>query len=137
MSRFAGVLILLVLAACAPAAAPTLDPNAEAIAKQFFDEMRTGADLDADTHLAHELKNPTTEAQIAGFRPLIPAEPYKSVTLQTWDAKTDSTGTTTRLTEVYDYGNHTLVAQTALFRSPGGVDPVIVGFNLKPGDGGG
>jgi hypothetical protein len=136
MSRFAGFLILLSLAACKPAA-PTLDPNAEAIAKQFFDEVRTGADLDADTHLAHELKNPTTEDQLAQFRPLIPAEPYRSVTLQSWDAKTDTTGTTTRLTEVYDYGDHTLVAQTALFRSPGGVDPVIVGFNLKPGDGGG
>ena len=136
MSRFAGVLVVLSLAACKPAP-PTLDPNAEPIAKAFFDEVRTGADLGADIHLAHELKNPTTEDEIAQLRPLIPAEPYRSVTLQSWDAKTDSTGTTTRLTEVYDYGDHTLIAQTALFRSPGGVDPVIVGFNLKPGDSGG
>jgi hypothetical protein len=135
MSRFAGVLLLLSLAAC-QRAPQTLDPNAEAIAKQFFDEVRTGADLDADTHLAHELKNPTTEAQIAGFRSLIPTEPYRSVMLKTWDAKTDGTGTTTRLTEVYDYGDHTLVVHTALFRSPGGTEPVIVGF-LPGSDNGG
>ena len=42
--------------------------------------------------------------------------------------------TTTKLTDVYDYGDHVLIAQTALFKSPGGVDPVIVGFNLREGD---
>jgi hypothetical protein len=135
MPRFAGVLVVLSLAAC-KAAPPTLDPNAEPIARQFFDEVRAGGDLETDTHLAHELKNATTEDQIAQLRPLIPTEPYRSVTLQSWDAKTDGTGTTTRLTEVYDYGDHKLIAQTALFRSPGGVDPVIVGFNVKPDDAG-
>jgi hypothetical protein len=141
MSRFAGVLIVLGLVAC-KAAAPTqtLDPNADPIARQFFEEIRAGGDLDADPHLAHELKNPTTEDQIAQFRALIPAEPYRSVELRTFDVKTDSTGVTTKLMDVYNYGDHVLVAQTALFKSPGGVDPVIVGFNLRvgdPGDAGG
>jgi hypothetical protein len=39
--------------------------------------------------------------------------------------------------DVYNYGDHTLVVQTALFKSPGGVDPVIVGFDVRPGDTGG
>ena len=136
MSRFAGVLVMLSLAACKPAA-PTLDPTADAIARQFFDEVRTGADLEGDPHLAHELKNPTTEDQIAQFRALIPAEPYRSVELRSSDTTTDSTGVTTKLMDIYNYGDHTLVVQTALFKSPGGVDPVIVGFKVSPGDDGG
>src|SRR6516164_2757053 len=71
MARIAPGLLVLVLAACQPAAA-TLDPSAEPIARQFFDEVRTGADLDASPHLAHELKNPTTEAEVAQFRSVIP-----------------------------------------------------------------
>ena len=136
MSRFAGVLVVLSLAACKPAA-PALDPTADAIARQFFDEVRTGADLDGDPHLARELKNPTTEDQIAQFRALIPAEPYRSVELRSSDTTTDTTGVTTKLMDVYNYGDHVLVVQTALFKSPGGVDPVIVGFNVRPGDSGG
>lgn len=121
---------LVVVAACQPAK-PTLDPHAEVIARQFFEDVRSGADLDAEPHLAHELKNPTTEAQIAHFRTMIPDDPPRSIELRTWDAKTDSAGTTTRLTEAYAYGDHTLVAQFALFKSPSGEDPVIVGFQLS------
>ena len=133
MARFAAVLLVLMLAGCKPAP-PTLDPEAESFARAFFEEVRSGADLDADIHLAHELKNPTTEAQIAQFRSLIPDEPYQSVELKSWDAKTDNIGTTTRLTQVYHYMDRTLVAQTAFFKSPAGRDPVIVGFNLTEGE---
>jgi hypothetical protein len=45
----------------------------------------------------------------------------------------NSTGTTTRLTEAYHYGDQILIAQTALFKSPGGSEPVIVGFKLSQG----
>ena len=126
----------LALTACKPAQ-PPLDPSAEVVARQFFEDVRSGADLDAEPHLAHELKNPTTEAQIAHFRTMIPGDPPRSIELRTWDAKTDSAGTTTRLTEAYGYGDHTLIAQFALFKSLSGQDPVIVGFNLtdEPGSG--
>ncbi len=131
MPRFAAALALIVLAsACKPAAAPQLDPSAEVIARQFYEDVRNGADLSANTHLAHELKNPTSEEQLAMFRSLIPDEPARSIDLDNWDAKTDTDGTTTRLTIDYGYGDRTLVAQTALFKSPGGVDPVIVGFQV-------
>jgi hypothetical protein len=132
--RFAAVLIIAALAACKPAA-PTLDPAAEPIARAFFDEVRRGADLDADTHLAHELKNPTTEAQIAEFRAIIPSDAPAPPTLKAWNVSTDSAGTTTRLTDIYRYGDRVLVAQTALFKSPSGVEPVIVGFQVKESDG--
>ena len=55
--------LALALVACKPAAAP-LDAEADPIARQFYEEIRTGGDLDTDPHLAHELKNPTTEDQI-------------------------------------------------------------------------
>jgi hypothetical protein len=133
MARFAGLLLILALvAACKPAAPTQLDPDAEIIARQFFEEVRTGGDLNADTHLAHELKNPTSEEQLAQFRAMIPDEPARSIELESWDAKIDSTGTTTRLTLNYGYSDRTLVAQTALFKSPGGKDPVIVGFQILP-----
>ena len=94
-----------------------------------------GADLDAEPHLAHELKNPTSEAQIAEFRSIIPADAPRLIELKAWDAHEDSTGITTRLTEDYHYGDKVLIVQTALFKSPSGVDPVIVGFQVKESDG--
>ena len=139
MARFAGVSVVLggvsalALAACQPAK-PTLDANAEPIAQAFFDEVRTGADLDADEHLAHELKNPTSEQQLAVFKTLIPVEPPSSIELQAWEVHTDAAGTTTKLTELYHYADRTLVAQTALFKSPSGTAPVIIGFNLTEQD---
>jgi hypothetical protein len=70
--------LVVALAACKPAA-PTLDPNAQPIAHAFFDEVRTGGDLMGDPHLAHELKNPTTVAQLADFRGLIPSEAPRQI----------------------------------------------------------
>jgi hypothetical protein len=130
MGRFAALCLAVALTACKPAA-PTLDPQAEGIARTFYDEVRSGADLNADTHLAHELKNPTSEQQLQLFRAMIPIEPPRSVEMRSFDVKTDSTGTTTRLTEVYHYADRTVVAQTALFKSPSGTDPVIVGFQVS------
>ena len=126
--RFAtGFCAALMLAACKPAP-PTLDPNAEVICRQFFEDVKNGVDLAAEPQVAHELKNPTSEAQIAAYRAMIPEEPARSITLQSWDATTNSTGTTTRLIEAYGYSGHSLVVRCALFKSPGGRAPVIVGF---------
>jgi hypothetical protein len=130
MVRFGASLAILALAACKPAEAPQLDPSAEVIARQFYEEVKSGADLNTDVHMARELKNATSEEQLALFRSMIPDEPARSIDLETWDAKTDSSGTTTRLTIDYGYSDRTLVAQTALFKSPGGKDPVIVGFQI-------
>jgi len=133
MLRFAVLgLAVLALAACKPPAPTTLDPKADPIARAFFDEVRRGADIDADPHLAHELKNPTSEDQISQFRALIPAEPPSSVDLKDATFVTDTVGTTTKLTDVYHFANKDLVVQTALFRSPSGVEPVIVGFQVTP-----
>ena len=132
--RFAAVFVVAALAAC-KSAAPTLDPAAAPIAQAFYDEVSRGADLDADSHLAHELKNPTTEEEIAEFRAIIPSDAPAPPVLKSWDVKADSVGTTTRLTQVYRYAGRVLVAQTALFKSPGGVEPVIVGFQVKESDG--
>jgi len=129
-ARFGPLLIILALAACAPAAAPQLDPSAEVIARQFYEEVGSGGDLNTDEHMARELKNPTSEEQLALFRSMIPDETARSIDLESWDAKTDAAGTTTRLTINYGYSDRTLVAQTALFKSPGGTEPVIVGFQI-------
>ncbi len=131
MTRFAASLALLAFtAACAPAPKQELDPGAETIARQFYEDVHNGADLDGDTHVARELKNGATEQQLALFRSMMPSEPERSIDVQSWDASTNSVGTTTRLTIAYGYSDRTLIAQTALFKSPGGSEPVIVGFNV-------
>jgi hypothetical protein len=130
MRRFAAALLMLTLVACKPPE-QKLDPDAEVIARQFYESVRNGEDLNVDPHLAHELKNPTSESQLALFRSMIPPEPEGSIALQSWDSKTDSNGVTTRLTIAYGYADRTLIAQTALFRSPGGTAPVIVGFQIS------
>ena len=65
-----------------PPPPPQLDPSAEVIARQFYEDVRAGADLGANTHLAHELKNPTSEEQLAMFRAMIPDEPARSIELE-------------------------------------------------------
>ncbi|HTX49254.1 MAG TPA: hypothetical protein VME40_07680 [Caulobacteraceae bacterium] len=119
--------LVVALAACKP----SLDPSAQPIADAFFEEVRDGGDLMGDTHLAHELKNPTTVDQLAQFRDLIPADAPRSIRLDSWDAHDDSTGETTRLKETYTFADRTLVVQTALFKAPAGREPVIVGFKVE------
>jgi hypothetical protein len=121
--------VLAWVAAC-QAPPPPVDAQAEPIAQAFFNEVRSGASIDDDPHVAHELKNPTSEDQIAEFRALIPAEPPQRIENRAATATTDSVGTTTRLTDAYYYADRTLIAQTALFKSPAGTTPVIVGFQL-------
>jgi ABC-type oligopeptide transport system substrate-binding subunit len=129
-------LAVLALAACKPAG-PTLDPKADPIAREFYSEVRSGADLELSPHLAHELKNPTTVEQLNLFKMMIPTEPESSVELKSWDVSADNTGTTTRLTDVYHYSDHAVLAKTALFKSPSGEDPVIVGFSVMIDNGAG
>ena len=85
--------------------------------------------------MARELKNPTTEAQIADFRTLIPDDPPSQIETRSADVQESSTGTLTRLTQAYHYVDRTLLVQTALFRSPSAEDPVIVGFRVSLDEG--
>jgi hypothetical protein len=134
MLRFVSLGLALCLVACKPPA-PTVDKDADPIARQFFEEVRTGADIEADSHMARELKNPTSEEQIAEFRTLIPNDPASQIETRSADAQISSTGTLTRLTQVYHYIDRTLLVQTALFKSPSGDEPVIVGFKVSLDDG--
>jgi hypothetical protein len=134
MRRFAGIAALgLALAACKPAA-PTPDPAAAPMAGEFYDEVRNGGDIEADPHVAHELKNPTSEDQIAEFKALIPADSPSAIDTQSEDSQTTSEGTLTRLSQIYRYSDRTLLVQTALFKAPSGTEPVIVGFKVSPYD---
>ncbi|HLY78685.1 MAG TPA: hypothetical protein VKQ70_04885, partial [Caulobacteraceae bacterium] len=59
-ARVGALLVISAMAACKPAEAPQLDPDAEVIARQFYEEVKSGADLNTDVHTARELKNPTS-----------------------------------------------------------------------------
>ena len=133
MVRFAILALALALFACKPAP-PTPDPAAEPIARDFFDEVRNGGDIEADPHVARELKNPTSEDQLAEFRAMIPPDSPTQIETRSQDAQTTSEGTLTRITQAYHYGDRTLLVQTALFRAPSATDPVIVGFKISPDD---
>jgi len=131
MRRLAAICVGLALAACGAPSAPAGDASAEPIARAFYDEVAAGTDVSDDPHLAHELKNPTTTNELALYRAMIPPEPPTRVETRDLTAKTDETGVTTRIVHAYVYADRTLVAQTVLFRSPAGREPVIVGFNLS------
>ena len=136
MARTVGLLLALMLVACKPAA-PPLDPQADPIARAFFEEVRTGANLDASPHLARERKNTTTEQQLSEFRDLIPSQPPSSIELKEFNVSSDSAGVTTRLVDVYTYPDRALIVQTALFKAPAGQTPVIIGFKVTSDQGGG
>ena len=136
MARTAGLLLALALVACKPAS-PPLDPQAEPIARAFFEEVRTGANLDASPHLAREQKTSTTEMQLSEFRDLIPAQPPSSIELKEFNVSSNSAGVTTRLVDLYTYSDRALIVQTALFKSPSGQSPVIIGFKVTSDQGGG
>jgi hypothetical protein len=134
MRRFAAIALGLALCACKPSPPPP-DPAAEPIARAFFEEVRVGGDIEADPHVAHELKNPTSEDQLAEFRAMIPADSPTAIETRSEDSQTSSEGTLTRLAQVYRYSDRSLLVQTALFKSPSGTEPVIVGFKVGPDDG--
>lgn len=129
--RFAAILAVFTLFACHKPGPSPAETTAGPIARAFYEEVRTGADLSGDPNLARELKTPATQDQLSYFRALIPAEAPSSVERRLFDVKTDSTGETTLIVDAYRYSDRTLIAQTALFRSPAGRTPVIVGFNLS------
>ena len=128
MSKLAILGVGLMLGACA---LPGPDKSAEPFARAFYDEVRAGADLTDDPQVARELKNDTSTQQLATFREMIPAEAPRSIETRAYDVVVNSTGTTTHITDAYRYSDRTLIAQTALFKSPSGRSPVIVGFNLS------
>ena len=136
MARTAGLLLALALIACKPAQ-PPLDPQADPIARAFFEEVRTGANLDASPHLAREQKTSTTEQQLSEFRDLIPAQPPTSIELKEYNVSSNSAGVTTRLVDLYTYSDRALIVQTALFKAPSGQTPVIIGFKVTSDQGGG
>ena len=128
MARLAVLCLGLLLCACG---LPAPDKSAEPIARSFYDEVRSGADLTDDPNVAHELKNDTSTQQLAAFREMIPAEAPQSIQTRAYDVVVNSTGTTTHITDAYRYADRTLIAQTALFKSPSGRSPVIIGFHLS------
>ncbi|MFI4974636.1 MAG: hypothetical protein ACHP84_08880 [Caulobacterales bacterium] len=131
----AAMAVGLAVSACS---LPTVDKQSDAIARHVYDEVRTGADVDADPNVAHELKNPTTAMELNAMRGLIPAGDPKKVENRAISVNVTSVGTTTHLTHAYVYDDRTVYAYTTLFKSPGGKTPVVVGFNLtlEPPSGG-
>lgn len=119
---------LMALAACS---LPAADKQSDGEARALYEEIRTGADLSKDTHLADELRTPEALAQLAAVKSLIPEGAPTKVENRGWNYSTNTDGSNATLTHAYVYKDHTVIAETVLQKPPGGADWKIAGFHVK------
>ncbi|HWA60547.1 MAG TPA: hypothetical protein VG939_04195 [Caulobacteraceae bacterium] len=132
------LLILASLLALAACSLPAADKESDADARALFEEIRTGADLAQDPHLAPELKTPDALAQLAAVRNLLPPGAPTKVENRSWNYQTTNDGSVAMLVHAYVYPGHTVLAETVLHKSPGQKTWSIAGFHVHldspPGD---
>lgn len=136
LRRLAAAALALALAACS---LPTLDKQADAAARQLFDEIRTGAELSKDANLAAPLRTPQAIAQLAEIREHIPAGAPTKVVNRSFNFTVNNGQSTANLVHAYEYPGGTVVADTVLQKAMGQKAWQVVGFHVsvEPKGGGG
>jgi hypothetical protein len=118
------------LSACNPLA---VDKVADAKARAFYEQLRTGADLAANPDLAAELKTPQILPRLAEVKDSLPPGAPTAVANRSWNLRTGTGGTRATLVHAYSYPAATVLAETVLAR---GADKAwkIVGFHVRFAD---
>lgn len=127
----------LALAACS---LPVLDKEADAKARTLFEQVRTQADLGANTDLAPDLRTPEALTQLAAMQKALPEGAPTAGTLRSWNVYSGTGGSRTNLVHAYSYPGRTVLAETVLTKGKDGAWR-IAGFHLTfedgaPGQGG-
>jgi hypothetical protein len=126
-----GALAVAALSACS---LPVVDKQSDAIARAFFDEVRTGADLTRDSHVDPLLETPTAAAAFAQIRSLLPPGAPTKVNNTGFNFNSSSgTGANARLSHQYVYGERSITIQTVLKKPPGGTVWFVVGMEADLG----
>ena len=118
----------LLLASCS---LPVVNQEADALARGFYESVRTGADLTNDPRLAPELRTPNINAQLASARAMIPNTPPTSVDNSSFHINTDANGTRVDLQHSYHYADRVVQAETVMTKAPGAATFLIAGFHTR------
>jgi hypothetical protein len=127
---FAAAGAALALGACS---LPAADKQSDAAARQLFEEVRTGGNLDADPNLSPALKTDDAEAAFAQVRAMLPPGAPVSVQNAGWNyASSSGAGASAQLAYAYKYATAVFHVQTVLQKAPGQANWTITGFEIEP-----
>jgi len=123
----------MAVAACAALSAcslPKVDQEADAKARALYEQIRTGADLSANTDLAPDLKAPAALAQLAGVRLSLPEGAPTAVANRSWNISINNGATSAAVVHAYSYPARTVLAETILAKDASKTWK-ITGFHVK------
>jgi hypothetical protein len=130
MSSRLALASFVLVAACA---LPTADKQSDALARAFYSEVRSNADLARDPHLDPALTTPEAAAALARVRDWAPGAAPTKVTNTGWSYNSNAgQGSQAQLSHAYVYpGGATVHVQTVLRKLPGQTNWTIVGFEAN------
>ena len=129
----AAVVLLVGLASCI---LPVFDKEADADARNLYQEIGTAADLNQDPHLDPSIRTPENIAALAALRQQLPPGAPASVNNQGFNISVNNGLSNATLTHAYHYASGaTVVAETVLRKTPGQTAWMIVGFHINMGGG--
>ncbi|HEY3799514.1 MAG TPA: hypothetical protein VGL58_14270 [Caulobacteraceae bacterium] len=118
-----------VLAACS---LPTMDKESDGLARTFYAEVRSGADLTHDAHVDPALASPDAIAALAPVRGWDAGQQPKQVSNTGFSFNSDTaSGTTAQLSHAYVYAGGTVHVTTVMRKLPGQTTWTIVGFQAN------
>jgi hypothetical protein len=131
LATLCALAVALLVAGCS---LPVADKESDGIAKAFFEEVRTGADLTRDPHLDPALETPAAAAAFDQIRAhLPPGAPTKVSNAGYSYNSSTGTGSTASLSHQYVYGARTITIQTFMRKPPGGTLWFVVGLEADLG----
>jgi hypothetical protein len=126
-----GFLALVAAVALASCSLPAMNQEVDALAKGFYESVRTGADLNNDARLSPEIRNGNVNASLAGARTIIPNMAATRIDNRNQNYRTNNGLSTAVLVHVYHYPDRTIVAETVLTKPPGAPAWLIAGFHVN------
>ena len=129
-------LALAALAALGGCSLPAADKESDTIARAFYGEIRSGADLSHDPHLDPALTTPEAATALAAVREWAPGQAPTQVNNTGWSVdSTAGQGSQAQLSYAYVYPAGTVHVQTVLRKLPGQTTWTIVGFEANAATG--
>jgi hypothetical protein len=132
--KLATIVALAVGLAVGACSLPVADKESDGIARTFFDEVRTGADVSRDTHVDPSLQTPITGEGFARIRSLLPPGTPTKVNNTGYSYNSSSgAGSVARLSHQYVWGARNVTIQTFMKKPPGGTNWLIYALEADLG----
>jgi hypothetical protein len=124
--KLASLVALTTSLAIAACSLPVVDKESDGVARAFFEEMRSGADLSRDTHVDPSLQTPIAAEGVARIRSLLPpGAPTKLNNTGFSYHSSSGAGSVARLSHQYVWGARDVTIQTFMKKPPGGTSWLI------------